>query len=78
MLFQDEEFNYKILNKYLINTLASFLIAISLVSCLDPGLFAASSVQIRQSMGNLNRNQFGILQMLIFIGVFFGKNSDLT
>jgi hypothetical protein len=45
MLFQeDEEFNFKLLKKILINTLAGLFMALSLFSCLDTGTFAASSV----------------------------------
>lgn len=47
-----------------------FLIA-TFVS-MDIGIFAASSLQIKESLA-LDNLQFGAMQTLVFLGIIFGK-----
>ena len=48
------------------------MVIIALFISMDTGIFAAASSQMMQQMG-LSRYRLGILQSLVFVGMFIGK-----
>ena len=59
-------------SRIVVKILFVIILLVALSISLDFGIFAASSVEIKQSIGNDNF-KFGALQTFVFIGILAGR-----